>query len=409
MENTQFFLLNALFGGKLASDALSGVKPISSEESGAENGKGFFSFLENLLTAKPETGDEFVNVAVAQPSTFSAEELRASLKSDVPPNASIAVPGEVNLAPGAPANVGELQTDVTAPQAELVTPQQALEIDVKPVTPELVKPDIVVAAPAKSVNPALTAAAAGTALKTGQPGVSSIGTIAPGVPDAPIEKAAATFVDPIVEFSPREGELRFDSLPARSGIKTSAVNPNLTPPGASAIVDHAAPEALIHSALTREEAAILDADRMTTQRLELATHAADRNMHLNPVRDQIAAAVAARHNDGKLEIRLDPPELGRVMIGFERDGADIVRAVVTADSPETLDLMRRNADVFQRALEAQGFENLDLQFADRGPREDAEQDGEEAFKSLQLSEEGGASGLTPPAMLVADGRLDRRL
>jgi len=261
MENTQFSLLNALFGGKLANDALSGMKPVTSEESGAENGQGFFSFLENLLTAKPETGDELVNVAVAQPNAFSAEELRASLKSDVPLDASIAVPAEVNLDPTAPAlaNADAPQAIVTAPQAELVAPQQALEIDVKPTAPALEKPEIVVAGPVKAASPAVTAAAAGPVLttpKVGQLAGSSIEPAAPRTPDAPIEKAARGFVDPIVEFSPREGALRFDSLPPRSGIKNPALNANSAVPGAAAIMEHAAPEALAHSALTREEAAL---------------------------------------------------------------------------------------------------------------------------------------------------------
>jgi hypothetical protein len=83
-----------------------------------------------------------------------------------------------------------------------------------------------------------------------------------------------------------------------------------------------------------------------------------------PVAQQVAAAVA-RASDGQVEIRLDPPELGRVQIRMETTD-DGVRAVVLAERPETQDLLRRNADQLARDLGSAGFERVSLDFSAGG-------------------------------------------
>lgn len=82
---------------------------------------------------------------------------------------------------------------------------------------------------------------------------------------------------------------------------------------------------------------------------------------------QISAQIglAARTGTGggdRVEIRLDPPELGRVHLSFtvERDG---IAALVSADRPEVVDLMRRHGDILQRDLTAAGYRNVTLDFA----------------------------------------------
>jgi flagellar hook-length control protein FliK len=73
----------------------------------------------------------------------------------------------------------------------------------------------------------------------------------------------------------------------------------------------------------------------------------------------------ARAADGQVDIRLDPPELGRVQIRIETldDG---VRALVLAERPETQELLRRNADQLARDLGAAGFERVSLDFSAGG-------------------------------------------
>ena len=81
----------------------------------------------------------------------------------------------------------------------------------------------------------------------------------------------------------------------------------------------------------------------------------------------IAVEIAARAFEGKrrFEIRLDPPELGRIDVRLDvgRDGQVTSRLVV--ERAETLDLLRRDAATLERALQSSGLRTDDagLQFA----------------------------------------------
>lgn len=66
--------------------------------------------------------------------------------------------------------------------------------------------------------------------------------------------------------------------------------------------------------------------------------------------------------DGPTEIRLDPPELGRVLVTINQTDTTVI-AVVTADKPEILDLMRRHSELFTRELANVGFKEAELSFS----------------------------------------------
>jgi flagellar hook-length control protein FliK len=78
----------------------------------------------------------------------------------------------------------------------------------------------------------------------------------------------------------------------------------------------------------------------------------------------LAQAIAAGADRNRIELRLDPPELGRVAIDLRLDDG-AVSASVSADRPETLDLLRRHADALQRELSGAGFDRATLSFGDR--------------------------------------------
>jgi flagellar hook-length control protein FliK len=71
----------------------------------------------------------------------------------------------------------------------------------------------------------------------------------------------------------------------------------------------------------------------------------------------IAVEIATRGAEGKrrFEIRLDPPDLGRidVRLDFGRDGQVTSRLVV--ERVETLDLLRRDAHTLEQALHSAGL------------------------------------------------------
>ncbi len=78
---------------------------------------------------------------------------------------------------------------------------------------------------------------------------------------------------------------------------------------------------------------------------------------------QIAVAVG-RGDAATIDIRLDPPELGRVHIQLNPTERG-VQAIVFADRPETGDMLRRNADELARGLSQAGYGEVSLDFASR--------------------------------------------
>lgn len=69
-----------------------------------------------------------------------------------------------------------------------------------------------------------------------------------------------------------------------------------------------------------------------------------------------------------VEIRLDPPELGAVTLAIEQRESGRVEAVVSADLPTTLDILRQHTDLLTQQLERSGFAGVNLSFAE-GRRE----------------------------------------
>jgi flagellar hook-length control protein FliK len=123
------------------------------------------------------------------------------------------------------------------------------------------------------------------------------------------------------------------------------------------------------------------------------------------VAGQVAVAIAGADGE-RVEIRLDPPELGRVQITMRViDGA--LTAVVLAERPEVADMLRRHAGELERDLAASGYEDVSLDFGegrDEAPDEPAAPPVAVAIpKGERLPLE------IPPAARHADGRLDIRL
>ncbi len=68
---------------------------------------------------------------------------------------------------------------------------------------------------------------------------------------------------------------------------------------------------------------------------------------------------------GHVTLTLAPEELGRLHMTISQDAGD-VRVMVSADRPETLDLMRRHADQLMSELRGAGFSGATLQFSQGG-------------------------------------------
>ena len=62
-----------------------------------------------------------------------------------------------------------------------------------------------------------------------------------------------------------------------------------------------------------------------------------------------------------VELRLDPEELGKLRIALRSEG-DLMQVSVTAERPETLDLLRRHSDRLMQELQAAGYDGATLDF-----------------------------------------------
>ncbi len=69
---------------------------------------------------------------------------------------------------------------------------------------------------------------------------------------------------------------------------------------------------------------------------------------------EIARNFAAGNN--RFQIRMDPPELGRIDVRLNIDENGALRARLSVERPETLDLLQRDARALERALAEAGFE-----------------------------------------------------
>ncbi len=97
-----------------------------------------------------------------------------------------------------------------------------------------------------------------------------------------------------------------------------------------------------------------------------ATHAA--TPHAMPVSaaqpvpaDAIAVEIAsqARAGNSRFEIRLDPPELGRIDVRLDVDRDGNVKSRLVIERADTYDLLRRDQSTLERALQQAGLKTSD--------------------------------------------------
>ena len=108
----------------------------------------------------------------------------------------------------------------------------------------------------------------------------------------------------------------------------------------------------------------------------------------------LAMEIAASANSGKtrFEIRLDPAELGRIDVRIDVDRHGQVTSHLTVERPETLQMLRQDANQLQRALDNAGLStgNSGLQFSLRDQSSQGQNDGNQSNPNahrLVVSEE----------------------
>ncbi|HVK79615.1 MAG TPA: flagellar hook-length control protein FliK, partial [Verrucomicrobiae bacterium] len=103
---------------------------------------------------------------------------------------------------------------------------------------------------------------------------------------------------------------------------------------------------------------------------------ADHVSRAAPPSTQVSQEIVRRFEGGstKFELRLDPPELGRVEVRLEVSRDHKVTAVIGADSPQALTELARHARELEQSLQSAGLELSEngLSFDLRQSREDGQ-------------------------------------
>ncbi len=82
----------------------------------------------------------------------------------------------------------------------------------------------------------------------------------------------------------------------------------------------------------------------------------------------VQATTVSGPSGDRVEVILSPEELGRVQIDFRSEGGSM-RVVLTAERPDTLDLLRRHGDQLVAELRNAGFDGASLSFGQWGASE----------------------------------------
>jgi len=107
----------------------------------------------------------------------------------------------------------------------------------------------------------------------------------------------------------------------------------------------------------------------------------------------LAVEIVVRSQDGskRFEIRLDPPELGRVDVRLDVDQAGKVTSRLVVERVETLDLLRRDSAQLERALQHAGLNTeggLEFSLRDQSlPNRDQQRDGGQTSRLIIPEEE----------------------
>jgi flagellar hook-length control protein FliK len=147
------------------------------------------------------------------------------------------------------------------------------------------------------------------------------------------------------------------------------------------------------------------------QHVQVSAEAAKPNM------PTLAVEIAAKSQSGakQFDIRLDPPELGRVEVRLSIDAAGKASAHLSADQPQTLELLQKDAASLTRALREAGLnvsqDGLNFSLRQQSHDGNGAQQGQarHASRSMTLIATNSIEATQTSAAYRGDGRLDIRV
>jgi flagellar hook-length control protein FliK len=197
---------------------------------------------------------------------------------------------------------------------------------------------------------------------------------------------------------------------AQPQTQQAQVTPQTPPPAAPANNDNAAAVPALNFSTPVQN----NADTTVSNSIQVSAHAPDTAGTLGT----LAVAIAAKTQSGarQFDIRLDPPELGRVEVRLSIDASGKTEAHMTADRPETLNLLQKDSSSLTQALRDAGLDvsQSGLNFSLRGQNGQSADNGSGRRANLTASRaidaaQGAVQGATPAISFTGggiDGRLD---
>ena len=126
------------------------------------------------------------------------------------------------------------------------------------------------------------------------------------------------------------------------------------------------------------------------------------------ITEQVVAAVSSV-NDETIEIRLDPPELGKVRVTLTHSDAGTLAQVVS-EKPDVSDLLRRNAALLTKELIKAGFENVSLDFQNSGHQNSSSQTSDSEIMKHEIdNDQISSTPKTRSVSVTLSDTLDRRI
>lgn len=143
--------------------------------------------------------------------------------------------------------------------------------------------------------------------------------------------------------------------------------------------------------------------RPTPTQLAISTHP---NVQIR-VTEQVISAVSTSVGE-TVEIRLDPPELGKVRV-LMTSIENTTTAQIISEKPEIADLLRRNAALLTKELTKAGFENVSLDFQTSGDQHPSHQESSDENQYEIHEIPNSPTDLTRSSYIAGTDTLDRRI
>ena len=223
-----------------------------------------------------------------------------------------------------------------------------------------------------SAGPQATTQPQGNLADTAQTSLAPPAPQKPGAADKPAPGKIADLLSPgtnSVAASTNDSVQSPNATPSMTADSDSDSKPAHVAASAAPQAQPDAPQQPAHvaaAALPQPTLAINPAGTNAAGGLSLSVHVASHDTgsqsstpsDVTPDTDALAISVAARSLGGakQFDIRLDPPELGRVEVRLSIDASGKTQAHMTADQPQTLELLQKDATNLTRALRDAGLD-----------------------------------------------------